>query len=336
MNKILVVDDHDLTRMTISRYLEDSNYDVLEARNGLEALKLWEEYSPEIVITDLDMPEMDGFDLIREIRRLEQVEYTFFLVLTASHDIESLERSFELGSDDYLQKPVSYRELKYRIKAAQRNLDHMEKKSLIYALAQLTEARDYTTGSHVTRIASYSVALARYLKNHSIYSDQITTQYISKIELSSVLHDIGKVGISDHLLKSTSVYTPEERIEMQRHTEIGAQIIKDIYQNYPSIKFLTMAHDVALYHHEKYDGSGYPKKLKGNDIPLCARIVAVADVFDALISQRPYKKAYTLEDAKKIIAKSSGTHFDPIIVDAFMQTVDEFMHQVIDKERNLT
>ncbi len=170
----------------------------------------------------------------------------------------------------------------------------------------------------------YTKVIATELKNHPIYKEQVTSQFINHLTLSSVLHDIGKVGIEDAVLRKKGIYTDEERKTMQAHTIIGASTIDKVADKYPFMGFLKMASEIARYHHEKWDGTGYPEGLKGEDIPLSARIVAIADVFDALISERYYKPKYSFEESKRIILESSGKHFDPVIVEAFLKHEAEF------------
>ncbi|MCF7931050.1 MAG: response regulator [Acholeplasmataceae bacterium] len=324
MSKILVVEDNRLSRMIITEQLKDMHLEYFEAENGKEALQLWKTHYPEIVITDLTMPEMDGDSLINEIRKRETTQYTYIIVLTSNEEETYLKKSFDTGADDYLVKPLKGSELIYRLKAAERVIEYTEKKSIIYALAQLTDARDHDTGKHIDRIGEYVVCIAKHLQNNNKYKELITTQFISQLELSSALHDIGKVGISDALLKSKDKYTDKQKKEMEQHTIIGAKIIENIQQKYPQIIFLKMAKEIAQSHHEKFDGSGYPNKLQGEQIPLASRIVALADVFDALVSERPYKSKFSFSKAKDIILELSGSHFDPIIVNAFIENQDKF------------
>jgi len=332
MSKILVVEDNRLSRLIITEQLREMQLEYYEATNGKEALELWEKYYPETVITDLNMPEVGGLTLIKEIRKRETTQYTYIIVLTSNEEEASLKNSFDIGADDYLVKPIKGGELSSRLKAGERIIRYTEKKSIIYALVQLTELRDQDTGEHIERIGRYVTALAKQLQNNDAYREIITTQFISQLELSSALHDIGKVGISDDLLKSTLRYTPEQKHEMEQHTIIGAQTIELILKKYPQITFLNMAAEIALSHHEKFDGSGYPNKLIGEQIPLSARIVALADVFDAIVTERSYKSKFSFLQAKKFIIDLSGSHFDPIIVEAFLKRESTFLESMTNSE----
>lgn len=271
---------------------------------------------------DVNMPGIDGFSVIEEIRKRE-LDHTYIIVATDNEEV-ILGRSFDVGADDFITVPIRKTELIYRIKASEKVISAQENQTVIYALAQLTETRDIETGRHLERIGMYTKVIATELKNHPIYGETVTQQFINHLSLSAILHDIGKVGIEDAVLRKKGIYTEEERKTMQTHTIIGSDTIDKVADKYPFMGFLKMASEIARYHHEKWDGSGYPYGLKGLDIPLSARIVALADVFDALISERYYKPKYTFEESKRIILESSGSHFDPIIVEAFLKHESAF------------
>jgi putative two-component system response regulator len=328
--KILVVEDNRLSRISLISNLEELGYSVFSAKNGIEALTLFEEHAPSMVITDLEMPEMDGFQLIKEIRAMEFIAYTYIIAISVETDENHSDKSFECGADDMIEKPIKITQLNHHVKVGMRLIDLIGKQSIIFALAQLTETRDLDTGNHTRRISTYSKVLARYLREQGTYTEVITNQYISNLIQSSILHDIGKVGIDDSVLKKKGLYTVEEREVMKTHTTIGAYTLKSIKDKYPSATFLSMAIDIAQFHHEKFDGTGYPTGLKGDQIPLAARIVAVADVFDALVSERVYKEKFKFEDAAQIIIDGAGKHFDPIVVDAFVHNIEEFKKILIE------
>lgn len=192
-------------------------------------------------------------------------------------------------------------------------------------LAKVAESRDENTGEHILRMRSYSQILAVCLSREGAYAEEIDRQFLDDLYRSSPLHDIGKVGISDALLLKPGRFTPDEFEQIKKHSVIGANTLEEAVFHSPSGSFLAMAAFIARFHHERFDGSGYPAGLKGTDIPLPARIVAVADVFDALTSSRPYKDAYDTETARQIIEEGSGKHFDPVVVDAFRASFDEFL-----------
>ncbi len=320
--KVLVAESNQKHRDLLVKYLEEEQIQVLTAADGQKALEVWSNEDPKIIIMDINMPDMDGFSIIEEIRRRE-LDHTYIIVAT-EHEEVILGRSFDVGADDFISVPIRKTELIYRIKASEKVISNQENQTVIYALAQLTETRDIETGRHLERIGMYTKVIATELKNHPIYKEHVTSQFINHLTLSSVLHDIGKVGIEDAVLRKKGIYTDEERKTMQAHTIIGASTIDKVADKYPFMGFLKMASEIARYHHEKWDGTGYPEGLKGEDIPLSARIVAIADVFDALISERYYKPKYSFEESKRIILESSGKHFDPVIVEAFLKHEAEF------------
>jgi putative two-component system response regulator len=315
--KVLVAESNQKHRDLLVQYLEEEQIQVLTAADGQKALEVWSNEDPKIIIMDINMPDMDGYSIIEEIRRRE-LDHTYIIVAT-EHEEVILGGSFDVGADDFISVPIRKTELIYRIKASEKVISNQENQTVIYALAQLTETRDIETGRHLERIGMYTKVIATELKNHPVYKDQVTSQFINHLTLSSVLHDIGKVGIEDAVLRKKGIYTEEERKTMQTHTIIGATTIDKVADKYPFMGFLKMASEIARYHHEKWDGTGYPEGLKGENIPLSARIVAIADVFDALISERYYKPKYSFEESKRIILESSGKHFDPAIVEAFLK-----------------
>lgn len=323
--KILVAEDNRINRMVLVKQLsalQDAR--IWEAKDGEEALRLWETINPDILITDLEMPKKDGIELMYEIRAQESDTYTFIIVLTGQDNEESLAKSFEAGADDYLTKPFESRELQYRIRAGERLLSLVQKQFVVMALAHLTEVRDKTSGQHIERIGAYAKILATALRSSPEFKDQINRRFLDHLEIASILHDIGKVGIDDRILRKNGKLTPEEWDIMKTHTTIGQATIEDLVRNHPNAKYLNMAAMVARWHHERFDGTGYPDGLQGEQIPLCARIIALADVYDALVSNRPYKQAYSHEEAKRIIQHESQGQFDPRILQAFMDNEAAF------------
>lgn len=320
--KALIVDDENLSRKTISLYMQKLGYTVLQAKDGQEALEIWREESPKIVLTDWNMPKMDGAELCRRIRS-EDSDYTYLIIITARERTEDLVSGFHAGADDYLTKPVVRDELVARIKAAERIFAIKDKDMVIYALAKLAESRDSETGFHLERIQSLSEILATALSKKPDLFPEVNHKYIEIITATSLLHDIGKVGIPDRILLKPGKLEPEEFNIIKAHTIIGYDALQSVYLKSPQAVYLKVAAEIARSHHEKFDGSGYPDGLKGKDIPLSARIVAVADVYDALTSKRVYKGSYSHETSIKIIIDGKGSHFDPDIVDVFLEIQEE-------------
>jgi len=325
--KILVAEDNRINRMILMQYLRAiPGSQCFEVDDGEKALRIWEAESPEILITDIEMPTMDGISLISEIRARETDTYTYIIVLTVHDDFECLGKSFDAGADDFLPKPFQQRELLYRIHAGERLLSLFQKQFIVYALAHLTEVRDMESGKHIERISAYSKVIATSLRTLPEFSFVINRRFLDNLEIASVLHDIGKVGIDDQILRKNARLSDHEWSIMKTHTLIGQSTIENILSKYPKAQFLKFAAEVARWHHEWFDGSGYPDGLSGRAIPLAARIVALADVYDALINERVYKPAFSFDEARDIIVKESGTHFDPLIVQVFLEQEETFRH----------
>lgn len=319
-NNILVVEDSDTQRTIIQRELLSWNYNVLLAGDGVEGLEVFLSQSPRLVITDLEMPRMNGFDLIKAIRRHEMF-YTYITVLSSLKNKENVVAALSLGADDYLNKPFYPEELKVRLKGGERLLRLESQEMLIFAMARLAESRSRETGFHLERVQHYTRAIAEELLHDK--SKEITPAWINNLVSFSSLHDIGKVAIPDMILNKTAKLTPVEFQVIQKHTTIGGQLINDIQQKTGSVQ-LALARDIVLYHHERFDGLGYPEKLSEEAIPLAARIVALADVYDALSTQRCYKPAFPRAQCQEIILQEKGRHFDPDVVDAFSRQEELF------------
>ncbi|SFJ06382.1 HD domain-containing phosphohydrolase [Planctomicrobium piriforme] len=323
--KILVVDDDEIIRDLLQHLLEQEGYEVYLANDGTEALHILQKENCNLVILDWEMPGLSGPELCRAIRLGDFGGYVYLMLLTSKTTTDEFVEGMASGADEFVRKPFNAAELRMRVAAGIRVLSLETRDALIFTLAKLAESRDADTGMHLERVQRYSRALAQSLSKHSSYSQQIDFGYIRNLFLTSALHDIGKVGIPDNILLKPGRLTPEEFEMMKQHTIIGADTLQEAMNHHPHVKYLRMAYNIALYHHERWDGSGYPRKLAGNDIPLCARIVSLADVYDALTSKRVYKDAYTHEEARKIILESSGTHFDPEVVEAFLDCEPAFI-----------
>jgi putative two-component system response regulator len=298
---------------------------VVTATDGVEALRLVKQGAFRLVVADWEMPEMNGIELCRAIREDESLGYVYVLMVTGRASLEDRLEGVRAGADDFLSKPFDPEELLARIKNADRVLSLETREVAIFALAHLAESRDPDTGAHLERVRGYSRVLARHLADHDRFRGEIDAEFIRLIYLTSPLHDIGKVGIPDRVLLKPGRLSDREFEIMKTHTEIGARTLEGALTRFPGAKFLQMGRDVAACHHEQYDGAGYPLRLEGDAIPLSARIVALADVYDALTSKRIYKKAMSHETAWGMIVEESGGHFDPDIVGAFIKTEDKFI-----------
>ena len=318
--KILIADDDLPQRMILRMALEGRGYIVYEAEDGKAALDILRD-DPEIriIITDLYMPLLDGIELTRQVRKQER-RYTYIIILTGSDDRSMVIKSLAAGADDYLLKPILEEELYLRIHAGERLLRLESQEALIFTMAKMAEYRSEETGLHLERIQFYCRLLANDLVERHPELD-ITTARAEEIARVSPLHDLGKISIPDQLLHKPGRLTDEEFSLMKKHTIFGGSILLDLYEENQD-DYLLVAYNIAMYHHEKWDGSGYPQGLRGNEIPIEARIVALADVYDAISSKRCYKEAMDHETTKKIILDGRGSHFDPMIIDTFLRLED--------------
>jgi putative two-component system response regulator len=323
--KILIAEDELVSRKKLEKLIVTFGHEPLCAQNGKEALALWKNQRPSMVITDWQMPELDGIELTKEIRSLHGSRYVYIVMVTSRGSLGDLITGMEAGADDFMTKPYVKEELAVRIKAGLRVVNFETRDIVIFSMANLAEARDPETGNHLERIRFYSKILAEKLLSSGNWPEEITPAFIDNILLTSPLHDIGKIGIPDFVLLKPGRLDEREFTIMKSHTTIGFLALNAAIKKYPNADYLIMSAQIARYHHEKYDGTGYPNGKKGDDIPLSARIVALADVYDALVSKRVYKNAYPHEMAKSIIVGERGKHFDPVIVDAFCNGQNEFL-----------
>jgi len=323
--KILVVDDKATSRKTLEIYAKKLGHEVITASDGKEAWHIWNTERPRIVVTDWIMPVMDGLELCSAIRKHEDEDYTYIVMVTAQDETSQIIEGMKVGADDYLTKPVNKDEFYFRLKAGERILGLQDKAVVIFSLAKLAESRDPDTGAHLERIRHYSKALAETLLDGPDALPELNSRYVNNLYLTSPLHDIGKVGIPDHILLKPGKLTSDEFDVIKNHTLIGYDTLNEALQKSPKAEYLRLSAEIALSHHEKYDGSGYPFGLKGDAIPLSARIVALADVYDALTSKRVYKDAISHSEAYETIQSEKGSHFDPRIINAFDKCIEQFI-----------
>lgn len=345
---ILVVDDAPDDLSLMQALLED-RYQVKCSNNGVEALKIANsENPPDLILLDVMMPGIDGYEVCRRLKANPATRDIPVIFLTAKTEVEDEQLGFELGAVDYITKPVSPPIVLARIHAQltfKASADFLRDKNvfletevikrtrevvaiqdvIILAMASMAETRDADTGNHIRRTQRYVKALAWKLSTHPRFSAFLTVQNIGLLFKSAPLHDIGKVGIPDRILLKPGKLTAEEFAIMKTHTTLGRDAIAHAEQELGAeVAFLTLAKEIVYSHQEKWDGSGYPEGLKGEQIPISARLMALADVYDALISRRVYKAPQTHEQAKAIIVQTSGRHFDPDVVEAFLALEDNF------------
>jgi putative two-component system response regulator len=323
--QVLIVDDSKIALTIARNALVQSGYEVLTASNGQEALAILHSTPCRLVITDWEMPEMNGIELCHAIRAEDMLGYVYLILLTGRNLVEEKVEGLRAGADDFISKPFDPSELIARVQTAERILSIETRDVMIFAMAQLAESRDPETGAHLERVRAYSRLLAQHLSGVEKFRAEITTEYKRLIYLTSPLHDIGKVGIPDCVLLKPGRLNDQEFAIMKTHTTLGEQTMEAVLRQFPGVKFVQMGRDVAAGHHERFDGTGYPRGLSGESIPLCARIVAVADVYDALTSKRVYKEAFDHYVARSLIVGEAGTQFDPDVVDAFVKNEARFV-----------
>ena len=315
---VLVVEDDELSAEILENALREFGYEVTYAGNGREALELIRTGRYRLMVSDWEMPEMTGVELCRQIRERHTIGYVYVILLTSHGGTQKIVEGLSAGADDFVTKPFQPEELRVRLRAGERVLSLESRDLTIFALAKLAESRDPETGAHLERIREYCRIIAEQLSTRQEFRDRVDGEYVQLIRLTSPLHDIGKVGIPDRVLLKPGRLTEQEFEIMKRHTVIGGDTLDAAARAHGAAPFLRMARDIAWTHHERFDGSGYPRGLAGEAIPLCGRIVALADVYDALTTRRVYKPAYSHETARSIILEGNGTHFDPALVDVFL------------------
>jgi putative two-component system response regulator len=310
--KILVVDDHPASRMTAVALLSMEGYEVLEADTGMAALKILMQSQPDLILLDVMMPEMDGFEVCRHLKQDEQTRLIPVIFITALNDRRSRIRGIEAGGDDFLTKPFDRLELAARVKSLVRqkrlneDLDHAAQ--VLFSIARAIESRDPNTGDHCERLVKLGEAFGEYLN--------LTRTQIRNLQWGGYLHDIGKVGIPDAVLLKTEKLTPQEWEIMRQHVLIGEKICQPL-------RTMRDVIPIIRHHHERWDGSGYPSQLVGDEIPYLAQVFQIIDIYDALTSERPYKKALSSEQALQVLEQEAEKGWrNPTLVQQFT----EFIH----------
>jgi putative two-component system response regulator len=345
---VLIVDDMAENLKLLTGLLND-DYDTKVANNGERALKVaLGDAVPDLILLDVMMPGLDGYEVCRQLKANPRTRDVPVIFLTSRDEVEDEQKGFDAGAVDYITKPISAPTVLARVRthvALKAAADFLKDKNVyledevakrtrevqvvqdvtIMAMASLAETRDNETGNHIRRTQNYVKALAKRLQRHPRFASILGEDVIDLLYKSAPLHDIGKVGIPDAILLKPGKLTVEEFEVMKTHTTLGrdAIVAAEKLIDAPST-FLRLAREIAHFHQEKWDGSGYPDKLAGESIPVAARLMAVADVYDALISRRVYKPPFSREKSVGIIREGRGTHFDPDMVDAFLEIEEEF------------
>jgi len=352
--KTIVLVDDNPANLTIGSNTLEQDYNVTTLNSGARLLKMLEKKTPDLILLDVNMPEMNGYETIGRLKSSQRFQHIPVIFLSAKSDGKSELKGLSLGAVDYIIKPFSPPLLLKRIEmhllvadqkselmAQKRELirfneslqDLVDEKTkavvelqnaILKTMAELVEFRDGITGGHIEKTQHYLRILIDALRKSGVYWDEISTWDIDLVLQSAQLHDVGKIAIEDSILRKPGKLTPEEFSKIKTHTTFGEKVIERIKRSASYQAFLEQARILAVAHHEKWDGSGYPHGLKGDEIPLQGRLMAIADVYEALVSERPYKKAFPHEQAVDIIKNSSGTHFDPVLVNTFLDVSDEF------------
>lgn len=352
---ILIVDDEEEIRTLCRAVFAPAGIRCDVAASGAEALKALATQPYDLVLLDIAMPGLSGQEVCRRLRANPPTANLKIVIFSGHLTAEELAELLAAGADDYITKPFSIVELAARVQAALRLKDaqdrsdllslrligtnqHLERnlharnrdlveahRALVLALAKLVECRDSETGAHIQRMQAYCVCLAGEAVGMPAFAGHIDADFLAQLEWSAPLHDIGKAGIPDHILRKEGPLTPEERAVMQTHTVLGAETLAEVARRHGSgMGFLQMAIDVARHHHERYDGTGYPDRKAGQDIPLAARVLAIADVYDALRSRRVYKPAHSHAAAMQMMLAESPGQFDPALLSAFERRAADF------------
>lgn len=337
---VFIVDDVAENIQVALSHLSQLNCDFAYATSGEQALERIWTARPQLILMDVVMPGIDGYETVKALKKEKITASIPVIFLTARNEPEDIAMGFHCGGVDYITKPFSGEELRARVStrleiaAYRENLEEqvadrtheteLLKDVVIEAMGELAEYRDPETGGHINRTQHYVQALAQELSRLDKYKDALGPEQIRLLFKSAPLHDIGKVAIRDDILLKPGKLTSEEFETMKKHTTYGENVIKKLEKRVGESSFLLYAEEIAGSHHERFDGTGYPRGLIGEETPLSGRIMAIADVYDALVNQRVYKDAYSHAQAMKIMIEVKGSHFDPTIFDVFVGINGEF------------
>ncbi len=346
-SKILIIDDEPEILELLSGILTAKGCNVRTVTDGLKTLNETTDFLPDLILLDVDMPVINGFEICAFLKRTSHLKDIPVIFVSGMSNVEDKMKGFQCGGVDYITKPFNLEEVEVRVdthlklRSYHRELEVINKKleqkvqsqvreitelqmATIFALSKLAESRDDYTGRHLERVQGYCRMVAECLGKSSPYQDVVDACFIGNLIMASPLHDVGKVAIPDNILLKPGKLTPEEFVVMKTHTLIGANTLEQVRQKYPASEFIHIAIGVARSHHERWDGLGYPDGLFQEEIPLEARIMALADVYDALRSRRCYKEALSHENSCDLIYEQSGRLFDPVVVDVFRKIELEF------------
>ena len=340
--RIMVIDSDNAASALIRKMWSMEGSEILAFPMGSSALMTAGSYAPDLILLADNMDDADGFNLCKNLKILHVCKKIPVIFMIDDSEAQSKTKAFDAGADDIIAKPLHFAELRNKIGLHLQLYGHLNKieqhkvlekqikdvsdaqLATIFALARLAEQRDGDTGSHLERVREFCRLLAERLRHSTHYQLYITPEFIECIQHAAPLHDVGKVAIPDHILLKPGKLSPDEFEIMKSHAILGADNMQMVFNNYSGNAFVGMGIEISLYHHERWDGTGYPDRIIGKNIPLSARIMALADVYDALCSDRCYRKSYPHEEAMAMIVEESGKHFDPEIVQAFIEIEAEF------------
>lgn len=337
---ILVVDDVNANLVVLAEMIRNAGYIARPVTNVRQAMSAIEVLTPHLILLDISMPEMDGFEFCSKLKKNATTREIPIIFISALNSLQDKIKGFQLGAVDYISKPFEVEEVTHRINThlkyyrMQQELEiynrklykiindqirkiYEEQKNILFALTKLTAQRDKSEGDHLYNVGKNSRLLAMCLQLCPQYENDITNSFIETIEMAAPLHDIGMIAIGDHIRLSPYNLSPDDENILRTHCEIGANTLKEIYAYTEHNELIKMAINIAWFHHENWDGSGYPKGLSGEEIPLCARIVSIINEYDIYMSKRNYKDAYSFEESIKMINVNAGKKFDPDIVMIF-------------------
>lgn len=344
---ILVVDDT-LTSLNMIEQILKEKYVISLASSGMQAIQMLESKIPDLILLDIKMPVMDGFETFKWIHKNKRTANIPIIMMgmETNDDYEAI--SLELGAVDFIRKPIQRLIITKRIDNQLRLSDEMSKIEKIIknktmefenlqdmfsvGFAEIVESRDGTTGGHIKNTTKYFEIFVNAISRDNKYKATMTSEYVRNLVRAAPLHDIGKIGINDSILLKGESLSKEEFEQMKKHTIIGGEVLQNVLEGIKDVDFLSIAKDMALFHHERWDGTGYSLGLSGEDIPLCARILSIVDVYDALTAKRPYKEPFSHDNAIKIILDGSGTFFDPSLIDIFIKIEDNVFKCYIQRE----
>jgi putative two-component system response regulator len=352
--RVLIVEEQQCSRSLLSEYVALLGATPIEVADGLEALSEIHAYPPDLVILDLRIPRLDGMSVLRRLRQTPEFHKLPIVVVSGMVELDKIHECIALGAIDFLPKPFKPRVLQSRIENYLRRRRYVPTvgrpeliprdfaRQVVTALRflqaspsgseqnwsdvlfQILEQYNPETRAHLERVTAYCATLLYQLQQNSIPTHRVDDQFIERLTQTASLHDIGKLGIPDHVLSKPGSLDPDEYHVMRRHVTLGAEILRELKTMFPDDQRIDMAIELTLYHHERWDGTGYPFGLSGGNIPLAGRIMALADVYDALTSERSYKGVFSHQKSREIILSGAGSQFDPVLVSTFLKCEEEF------------